>query len=107
MQKLLPAKPRAVFAASDILAVGAMQAVRDAGLRIPEDIAFVGFDDLPMTTKTKPGLTTVHQPVQRLGGRAVETLIELIKNGTDPARTMIMETQLVVRESCGAKIKSQ
>ncbi len=106
MQRMLPAKPRAVFAASDIIAVGAMRAVKDAGLRVPEDVAFVGFDDQPLPTKPEPELTTIRQPVYRLGGRAVETLIELIDNGTDTARSTIMETQLIVRQSCGA-LKSE
>jgi LacI family transcriptional regulator len=107
MQKLLPVKPRAVFAASDIIALGAMRAVKEAGLRVPEDVAFVGFDDQPLSTKPDPELTTIHQPVYRLGGRAVETLIDLIENGNDMARTTIMETQLIVRQSCGAASKGR
>lgn len=102
MQKLLPAKPQAIFAASDIIALGAMRAVKEAGLKVPDDVAFVGFDDQPLPTKPDPELTTIRQPVYRLGGRAVETLIELIENGADAARSIIMETQLIVRQSCGS-----
>lgn len=102
MQDLLQAKPDAVFAASDIMAIGAMRAVRDAGLAVPEDIAFVGFDDLPLSTPPNPALTTVRQPVYRFGVTAVETLIDLINNGSEPPRRIIMSTELVVRESCGA-----
>lgn len=105
MQKLLPAKPDAIFAASDIIALGAMRAVKDAGLKVPDDVAFVGFDDQPLPTKPDPELTTIRQPVYRLGGRAVETLIELIENGADAARSIIMETQLIVRQSCGSSHK--
>jgi len=105
MQKLIPAKPQAIFAASDIIALGAMRAVKEAGLKVPDDVAFVGFDDQPLPTKPDPELTTIRQPVYRLGGRAVETLIELIENGTDAARSIIMETQFIVRQSCGAKKK--
>lgn len=103
MQQLLAAKPDAVFAASDIMAIGAMRAVREAGLRIPDDVAFVGFDDLPNATYAGIKLTTIRQPVHQFGITAVETLIEMIENGLGPARRIIMETELIVRDSCGAK----
>ena len=102
MQKLLPLKPEAVFAASDIMAVGAMRATRNAGLSIPEDIAFVGFDDLPLSTPPNPLLTTIRQPIYRFGLMAVETLIDLINNGCNPPSRIIMSTELIIRESCGA-----
>lgn len=102
MQKMLPAQPEAVFAASDIMAIGAMRAARDAGLSIPNEIAFVGFDDLPLATPPNPLLTTVRQPIHRFGATAVETLIDLIENGPEPPRRIIMSTELVVRDSCGA-----
>jgi LacI family transcriptional regulator len=105
MQQLLPARPDAVFAASDLMASGAMRAVREAGLRIPENIAFVGYDDLPHATLTDPHLTTIRQPVYQFGFRAVEILIDLIENGLEPARRVIMDTELVVRASCGASWK--
>ena len=96
--------PDAVFAASDLMAIGAMRAVRDAGLHIPEDIAFVGFDDLPIATLTDCPLTTVRQPVYEFGFKAVQTLLDLIENGIEPARRIIMETELIVRDSCGASL---
>jgi LacI family transcriptional regulator, galactose operon repressor len=102
MQQLLSARPDAVFAASDIMAIGAMRAVRDAGLRIPEDIAFVGFDDLPIATLSDTQLTTIRQPVISFGAKAVEILIDLIENGITPPRHIIMDTELVIRDSCGA-----
>jgi len=105
MQRLLPSKPDAVFAASDLMAIGAMRAVRDAGLNVPDDVAFVGFDDLPMAVMPTPQLTTVRQPVFRFGYRAVEMLIDVIENGNDPKRRVIMDTELVIRDSCGAKQK--
>ena len=105
MQQLLAAKPDAIFASSDIMALGAMRAVREAGLCVPEDIAFVGFDDLPLASLSDPPLTTVHQPISEFGERAVEVLIDLIENGTMPPRRIIMETELVIRDSCGAKQK--
>jgi LacI family transcriptional regulator len=105
MQKLLKAKPDAVFAASDIMAIGGMRAVREAGLRIPEDVAFVGFDDLPLATLVDPQLTTIHQPIYQLGFKAVEVLISLIENGVTPARRVILDTELVIRGSCGASLR--
>jgi LacI family transcriptional regulator len=102
MQQMLPAHPDAVFAASDIMAIGAMRAVRDAGLRIPEDVAFVGFDDLPIATLSDTQLTTIRQPVIPFGVKAVEILIDLIENGLHPPRHIIMDTELVIRDSCGA-----
>jgi LacI family transcriptional regulator len=105
MQQLLPVRPDAVFAASDMMAAGAMRAVREAGLRIPGNIALVGFDDLPHATLSDPQLTTMRQPVYQFGIRAVEILIDLIENGQEPARRVIMDTELVVRASCGASWK--
>lgn len=101
MQALLPARPDAVFAASDVMAIGAMRAVHQAGLTVPGDIAFVGFDDLPPAAHGTPHLTTIRQPVHKFGAKAVETLIDLIEQGTQPARRIIMDTELIVRESCG------
>jgi LacI family transcriptional regulator len=102
MQAMLPAKPDAVFAASDMIAIGGMRAAREAGLKVPQDIAFVGFDDLPLTTMVEAQLTTVRQPVYQFGIRAVEMLIDLIDNGILPPRRVLLETELVIRESCGA-----
>jgi LacI family transcriptional regulator len=102
MQRLLEARPDAVFAASDIMALGGMRAAREAGLHIPEDIAFIGFDDLPIAAMADVQLTTIRQPVVQFGARAVELLIDLIENGIDPPRHVIMETELVIRETCGA-----
>lgn len=101
MKHLLAAGPDAVFAASDSMAIGAMRAVREAGLRIPDDIALVGFDDLQLATPTDISLTTVRQPVYQFGFIAVEILIDLINNGVQPPRRVIMETELIIRDSCG------
>ena len=102
MKKLLAAKPDAIFAASDATASGALPAVREAGLRVPEDIAFVGFDDLPIATHSDPKLTTIRQPIIEFGTQAVELLIDMIENGIKPSRRVIMETEMVIRDSCGA-----
>ncbi len=102
MRKLLNSHPDAVFAASDIMAIGAMRAVREAGLCIPADIAFVGFDDLPLPIPADPPLTTIRQPVFQFGFKAIEILIDLIENGVQPPRRIIMDTELIIRQSCGA-----
>ncbi len=102
MQKLFPAKPDAVFAASDVMAIGGIRAAREAGLTVPDDVAFVGFDDIPLTSITDTQLTTIRQPVTQFGIRAVELLIDLIENGIQPPRHIIMNTQLIIRDSCGA-----
>lgn len=107
MKTLLPQKPDAIFAASDIMAAGAIRATQEAGLRVPDDIAFVGFDDIPLANLMNIPLTTIRQPIMRFGVKAVDLLIDLIENGTHPARRVIMETELVIRESCGAKLKTE
>jgi LacI family transcriptional regulator len=102
MRQLLTARPDAVFTASDIMAIGAMRAVREAGLNIPGEVAFVGFDDLPLATLSNPQLTTIRQPIVQFGSKALEILIDLIENGIQPPRRVILPTELIIRESCGA-----
>ncbi len=101
MKKLIPARPDAVFIASDTMAFGAMNALKEANLKVPEDVAIVGFDDIPAASKTVPPLTTVRQPVFQMGSRAAEFLINLIESGNQSTHEVIMGTELVVRESCG------
>jgi LacI family transcriptional regulator len=102
MQRLLPHKPDAVFVASDAMAMGALGAIRAAGLTVPGDMALVGFDDLPQSAMADPPLTTVRQPIQRVGALAVKTLIDILQNGPDLPRRLILPTELVIRDSCGA-----
>ena len=105
MQRLLAASPTAVFAASDMMAVGALQALRQAGLRVPQDVALVGFDDIPMAATVEPALTTVRQPISRMGSMATEVLMGMFESSASagaPAHKVILPTQLVVRDSCGA-----
>ncbi len=104
-QKILPHNPDAIFAASDVTARGVMRAVREAGLNVPEDIAIIGFDDLPNIAFTESQLTTVRQPIGPFGVRAVETLMDLIENGINPPRRIIMDTELVVRGSSGVSLR--
>ncbi len=106
LQQLLPAHPDAIFAASDSMAIGAIRAARESGLNVPGNIAFVGFDDLPAASQPEIKLTTMRQPIVQFGMKAVETLIDLIENGIKPSRRILMETELVIRESCGASQKN-
>ncbi len=102
MKKLLKFKPDAVFAPGDTAAIGAVQAVREAGLRVPEDIAVVGFDDLDVATRMSPQLTTIRQPVQQKGAYAARLLIDLIEEKCSSPQHIVLPTELVVRQSCGA-----
>ncbi len=97
----LPARPSAVFAASDVVAFGAMGAIHEAGLSIPDEVAVVGFDDIFLATYAYPPLTTVRVPAYGLGWTAAEILIALIEGDEDVA-SVILETELVIRQSCGA-----
>jgi LacI family transcriptional regulator len=87
------------------MAIGAIRAVQEVGLRVPHDVAFVGFDDLPLASQSEIKLTTIRQPIIQFGAKAVETLIDLIENGIKPSRRIIMDTELVIRDSCGARQK--
>ena len=107
MLKILPEKPDAVFVASDQMAIGAMRALREKGLRVPEDVAIIGFDDLPLSNSADLHLSTMHQPVSEFGVKAVEFLNDMIVNGTTPPRHIIMGAELVVRESCGTLIRNK
>jgi DNA-binding LacI/PurR family transcriptional regulator len=99
MRALLGAHPDldAVVAANDNMAAGALRVLREAGRTVPDDVAVVGFDDLPIAVHTDPKLTTVQQPVQALGREATRVLTELL-DGARPA-SCILPTELVVRES--------
>jgi LacI family transcriptional regulator len=83
-----------------------MSAVHDAGLRIPEDMAIVGFDDIFLAAHVHPRLTTVRVPAYGLGWTAAEVLTALIE-GDEEVTSMILETELIVRESCGAPLGAQ
>lgn len=107
MQQLLPAAPDAVFCASDALAFGALRALRDAGKRVPVEVALIGYDDLPAAARTDPPLTTVRQPISRAGAVAVETLLDLIAERNNGPRRVILPTELVIRETCGGRLATE
>lgn len=106
MQRLLPYQPTAVFAASDMMAIGALKVLREAGLRVPEDIAVVGFDDIPLASMVDPPLTTVRQPIEQLGSTAAELLISLLQNPQEATvHRIVLPTELVIRASCGVRAR--
>jgi LacI family transcriptional regulator len=92
----------AAFIASDTLVLGAKAALSEHGLRVPQDIALVGFDDLPFAQYMSPPLTTVHLPAVDLAREASQLLICLLQGEQPCRRRTILETHLVVRRSCGA-----
>jgi LacI family transcriptional regulator len=93
--------PDAVVAANDQMAIGLMRALARAGIRVPEDIAVVGFDDIFPDNLCEPPLTTVHQPMRMLGSRACDLLLERISNPELPPTVQLLPTELVLRQSCG------
>ena len=92
------ARPDAVFAASDLMAVGALRVLREAGLSVPGDVAVVGFDDAPVCRHTEPQLTTVAQPVVEMGAVMADLLLDRIA-GREVAAETVLPTRLVVRGS--------
>src|SRR5690606_41284144 len=99
MRHLLEADPGrdAVFAANDMMAIGALQTLRQAGRRVPDDVAVVGFDDIEAARYTEPPLTTVRHPIAEQAAAMVRLLLGLFEDG--PADPVILPTELVVRES--------
>jgi LacI family transcriptional regulator len=102
-----PKLPRALFAANDAMAIGALSALHEAGIRVPDDMAVVGFDDIPMARFLAPSLTTVHVPIATLGERAMMRLLEGVRHGThETVFREVVPTSLVHRASTGAHVDS-
>jgi DNA-binding LacI/PurR family transcriptional regulator len=99
MRHLLQDDPQldAVFAANDLMAIGALRTLREAGRRVPDDVAVVGFDDIEAALYTAPPLTTVRSPMGEQAARTVRLLLDLLANGT--ADSVILPTDLIQRES--------
>jgi alanine racemase len=97
-------RPTAVLCMSDATATGVLAAARRLGVRVPEELSIVGFDDLPLTRFTDPPLTTVHQPVRRKGEVAASMLLEALRrpSADDQDQVLVLETRLVVRRSTAA-----
>jgi DNA-binding LacI/PurR family transcriptional regulator len=92
-------RPTAIFSISDTLALGAITAAKELGYRVPEDVTVIGFDDVEHTTMFHPYITTVAQPCYELGKRSAHLLCAQMKQGKDVPRQLILEHQLIVRES--------
>ena len=99
----LSPRPTALFAANDSMAIGALSALRESGIRVPQDMAVAGFDDIPLARYMDPPLSSVKVPISNLGARAVEILLHGVaqKNSHQPRRERVA-TELVIRRSCGA-----
>ncbi|MEA5116336.1 MAG: substrate-binding domain-containing protein, partial [Propionicimonas sp.] len=95
----LPEPPTAVFAGSDLQALGVYEACRSLGLRIPEDLSVIGYDDLAVAQWVSPRLTTVHQPLRRMGAEAARIVINLARRRPSATPRIDLATHLVVRES--------
>ncbi|WP_316861706.1 LacI family DNA-binding transcriptional regulator [uncultured Cohaesibacter sp.] len=92
-------RPTAIFASNDISALGALSAIREAGLSVPEDMSLVGFDDISLSEQMHPALTTIHQPLQQMGRSAVNLLMAMIAGLEVPFHQITLPTELVVRQS--------
>ncbi|HEX7065983.1 MAG TPA: LacI family DNA-binding transcriptional regulator [Bacillales bacterium] len=95
----LPDRPTAVFACNDLLAIGAIQAARERNLKIPDDLSVVGFDNTILATTTDPPLTTVAQPIQEMGRKVMDLLIEEIEGKSRTKQRVVLMPELAVRQS--------
>jgi LacI family transcriptional regulator len=98
----LPERPTAIFAANDLMAFGVMVAARDLGLRIPQDLSVIGFDNIPETMLVSPRLTTVDQSIREMGVLGAQLLIRLIQGERPEQLRCTTPTRLIVRDSCQA-----
>jgi len=95
--------PDAIFAASDIMAIGAMAAIEDAGLRVPEDVAVAGIDDIDVARMVSPSLTSVRQNQSQLVAALIDAMFDLLDHPEVPPRATILPIELVTRESSAAE----
>lgn len=98
--------PDAFVAANDVSAIGCMNALKDAGLRVPEDVSVLGFDDIDISKYYQPKLTTMRNPIERQGELAIQQLIKQMEK-QEPGQAVCLEGELMIRESCQAKIKTE
>jgi LacI family transcriptional regulator len=99
MQALLDQDVDAVFAANDMIALGAMRAIREAGLDVPSDIAVIGFDDIPFAVMSQPPLSTIRQPISLIGAETTRELIEYLEHDEPEVQQKVLPVELIVRES--------
>jgi LacI family transcriptional regulator len=100
LERQLPL-PNAIVCANDQTAIGVMFTLAQHGIRVPEDVAVTGFDDIPVARHLRPRLTTVRQPIQQLGATAFEMIYGLISGDRPAEREIVLPTALVRRSSCG------
>lgn len=100
-------RPTAVFAISDIMAIGAIKAVREAGLQVPNDIAVMGFDNISFSSMCSPTLSTISQPRYDIGSIAMKLLVKQLENGLAARETIFLEHELIIRESTMRSVKQQ
>jgi len=98
----LPYPPTAIFASNDVMAMGVIDAVRTRGLRVPQDISVIGFDDIPQASMIHPALTTISQPLEKMGRVATQMLLELLSQPQKKMGRIELPTELIIRESCEA-----
>ena len=101
MQSILASRPApsAVFVCNDLMCIGALSAAHQAGVRVPQDLSLIGFDDIELAKFTSPTLTTIAQPKHRIGVAAVDMVLERIQDGRVQARQVILQPELIVRNS--------
>jgi DNA-binding LacI/PurR family transcriptional regulator len=99
----LPHRPTAVFTANNLMTLGALLRFKELGVRIPQEMAVVGFDDMPWAPILTPPLTAVAQPSYELGVAAARLFLQRLHDPRTPAQTVVFQPRLVIRESCGAR----
>lgn len=104
IQHLLSVQPQldAIFFCSDVLAVSAMEKLREQGRHVPEDVSIIGYDDIPLAAHCTPRLTTIHQQIHEGGRLMVQKLFALLDN--QQVESALLPSQLIIRDSCGAKL---
>ncbi|MEO0562879.1 MAG: substrate-binding domain-containing protein, partial [Chloroflexota bacterium] len=95
----LDQRPTAIFALTDVTAVGVLHAAKELGVSIPQDVSVMGYDDLPIASYMLPALTTVRQPLTQMGEVAADLLLESIRNPDFEPQKAVLTTQLIVRHS--------
>jgi LacI family transcriptional regulator len=101
----LPERPDALFVGNNLMTLGALRALRESGLRVPQDMPVLGFDDMPWSSELSSPLTAISQPTFELGQEAVNLLQRRLTDPDAPYRTVVLQTRLIVRESCGARLR--